>query len=141
MLLGEKYRLELHWEKAIFNKDNVCDLKGAYFSGPVLHNAEKINDNDHIMLDFFHQYFILVKSIYVGKLSWKKVIYNNDVVLLESAKISHDKELNRVPKLLDSDYLVIDTKGHDIEEHYLNLVYKTYVVNEDKNPYNFRNKK
>jgi len=140
MLLGERYKLELHWNSTKFNKDGVCRLVGAYFSGPALSDAEKINDNDHIMLDFFQQYFILVRNVYVGKLSWKKVEYKNDKVFLNEAVIIHASELNTVPQLNDSDYLVIDTKGHDVEEHPYNCVYKTYVVNVDTNPYNFRSK-
>jgi hypothetical protein len=141
MLLGEKYRLELHWSSAVFEKEGVCVLKGAFFSGPALNDAEKINDNDSIMLDFYNQYFILVRNVYVGRLSWGRVEYKKDKVFLYDAKITHATELNRVPKLEQDDFLVIDTKGHDAEEHMYNMVYKTYVVNDDKNPYNFRSKK
>jgi hypothetical protein len=45
--------------------------------------------------------------------------------------------LNRVPKLASTDYLIIDTRGHDVENHHFNLVYKTYVVNEDTQLYKF----
>ena len=50
-MLGEKYRLELSWSKAMY-KDNVCTLCDAYFSGPVLQLAEKIESNNSILLDF-----------------------------------------------------------------------------------------
>lgn len=135
--LGEKFRLELHWEKVVYEKDGVCFLKGAYFSGPVLKQAQKLNNNDHILLDFFQQYFVVVNNVYVAKLSWGEVEYNNNVVVLKEAKILHDTELNKAPKLNDNDYLVIDTKGHEVEEHPFNPVYKTYVVNNDTQLYRF----
>ncbi len=138
MLLGEVYKLKLSWEKVKYEQDGVCKLIGACFSGPVLSNAEKINDNDNIKLDFFTQYLIFVKNVYVGDLSWGEVIYRDKQVILKDAKITHDTELNKVPKLRDTDYLVIDTSNHEMAVHALNLLYTTYVVNEGGEPYNFR---
>jgi len=109
MFLGERYKLELHWEKVKYEQDGMCKLIGAYFSGPVLSNAEKINDNDNIKLDFFTQYLVFVKNVYVGDLSWGEVTYKDKKVILKDAIITHDKELNKVPKLRDTDYLVIIT--------------------------------
>jgi len=139
MLLGERYRLELHWKKAIYEKEGVCDLKGAYFSGPALSDAEEVKSNDKIILDFYSQYIILVKNICVGKLSWGKVTYNkNNTISLADAKISHVTELNKVPKLKNTDYLVIDTSNHEMAIHMFNLMYKTYVVKENGDLYNFK---
>ena len=136
--LFDRYRLELHWDKAIYNRDGVCDLTNATFKGPALAEALKLNDEDHILVDFFSQYIKLVKSVYVAELKWKGVRYNPDgSISLLIATISHDKELNKVPKLNDDDYLIIDTSGHDVENHPYNLVYKTYVVNRDTNLYKF----
>lgn len=139
MLLGEKYRLELHWEKARYEKEGVCDLKGAFFSGPALSDAEEVQPNDEILLDFYSQYIVLVKNVYVGKLSWRAVKYNkNNIISLMDAKITHNTELNRVPKLKDNDYLVIDTSNHEMAVHMFHLTYKTYVVNEGGELYNFK---
>lgn len=139
MKLGEKYRLELHWEKAVYEKEGFCNLKTATFSGPALSDAEEVQPNDEILLDFYSQYMVLVKNVYVAKLSWGKVIYNKDkTISLSDAKISHDSELNRVPKLKDTDYLVIDTSNHEVSIHRFNLTYRTYVVNESGEPYNFK---
>lgn len=140
-LLSERCRLELHWEKAVYNVDNICELKGAYFSGPALSDAEKINSNDCIMLDFFKQYLVLVKNVYVAKLSWRDVIYNkNNTITLKDAIISYDTELNRVPQFKTTDYIVIDTKNHEASVHMYYMFYDSYVVNENCNLYNFRNK-
>jgi len=135
----ERYRLDLHWEKAIYETKGVCKLKNAVFSGPALSDAEEVQSNDEILLDFYSQYIVLVKNIYVGKLSWGAVKYNGDnTISLMNAKITHNTELNRVPKLKDTDYLVIDTSNHEMAVHMFNLTYKTYVVNEGGESYNFR---
>ena len=138
-LLSERYRLELHWGNTIYDKEAECVLVGAYFSGPVLSNAERINDNDFIMLDFYNQYIILTENVYVAKLSWSSVDYTRDTkkVILLGAKITHDTELNRVPKLKDTDYLVINTRDHEAEVHAFSTVYKTYVIKEDNDLCNF----
>lgn len=137
-LLSERYRLELHWEKVKYKQDDICELIGAYFSGPVLSNAEKIQNNDSIKLDFFKQYLIFVKDVYVGELSWTEVVYSGKIVILKDAKITHDSESNKIPKLNDTDYLVIDTANHEMAVHAFNLVYITYVLNKEGEPYNFR---
>jgi len=139
--LSERYRLELHWQQLVYDSPGICKLVNAYFTGPALSDAEKINDNDFIMLDFFKQYVVIVSNVYVAKLSWSTVVYKNDgKVYLNDAIISHDTELNKVPKLNNSDYLIIDTAGHETSQHVFNLVYKTYVVNETTQLYNFRGK-
>ena len=117
----------------------MCDLEGAFFSGPALLDAEEVQDNDEILLDFYSQYLVLVKNVYVGKLSWRAIKYNKDnTISLMDAKITHNTELNRVPKLKDNDYLVIDTSNHEMAVHMFHLTYKTYVVNERGDLYNFR---
>jgi hypothetical protein len=139
--LSERYRLELHWEKLFYDSPGICKLVNAYFVGPALSDAEKINDNDFIMLDFFKQYVVIVSNVYVAKLSWATVVYKNDgKVYLNGTILSHDTELNKVPKLNNNDYLIIDTAGHETAQHAFNLVYKTYVVNEATQLYNFRSK-
>ena len=137
-LLSERYRLELHWKSVIYEQTDVCKINESYFSGPVLSHANKINYNDHIMLDFYSQYIILVKSIFVAKLSWGDVIYNtNSTISLKNTTITHSAELHNVPQLKDTDYLVIDTLNHEEAVHAQHMVYKTFVVNNDGKEYNF----
>ena len=140
-IFSDRYRLELHWKTAIYERDGVCKLNGAYFSGPALVEAARINDNDNIMLDFFQQYIILVENVYVAKFSWVQVKYNkNNTVTLKNAFVTHSTELNKVPKLLNTDHLIIDTSNHETEIHKFNLLYKTYVVNTDIQVYKFGDK-
>jgi hypothetical protein len=136
--IGEMYRLELHWTKVKYEKDGVCELEGAYFSGPALQIANKINNNDSIKIDFHSQYLIFTTNVYIGKLSWGEVVYNKDnVVGLKNARLTHDTELNKVPKLKDGDYLAIDTENHEEAVHRFNLVYVSYVVDENGVLYKF----
>ena len=137
-LLGEKYRLDLRWASVDY-KDNICLLTGAYFSGPALSFAEKIEPNNWINLDFFKQYIVLVSNVYIGKLSWGEVFYNNDKVFLSNCTLTHESELNKVPKLESTDILVIDCQKHERETHAFYTTYKTYVSNRDLQVYNFIN--
>jgi len=138
-MLSERYRLELHWKKAIYEQEGICKLQDCYFSGPALSiTAEKVKDNDSINLDFYKQYVIFVKNAYVAKLSWGEVVYNKDnTVTLKDARLMHDTELNRVPKLKNSDYIAIDTQKHEAATHHLHLVYESFVVNENGELYKF----
>lgn len=137
-LLAEQYRLELHWSKAVYEKNGLCRLENAFFSGPALQIANEINLNDSINIDFYKQYIIFVKNVYVAKLSWGEVVYNKDnTVSLKNATLTHDTELNEVPKLRDTDFIVINTQNHEEATHYLHLVYIAYVVNENGILYKF----
>ena len=136
-LLSERYRLEIHW-KGIVYKEKICLFEGAYFSGPALSSANKINSEDNIILDFYSQYIKFVSGVYVGKFSWGKVKYKDEFVLLESAKLIQE-ELSSVPQLKNDDYLVIDTLNHEEAVHAFNPMYKTYVVNKEIGCYNFNN--
>lgn len=136
--LGDRYRLNLKWDKAVYNVEGVCDLYGASFSGPVLSIAEPIAPNDSINLDFYKQYYILVRSVYVATLHWGEVTYKDGFVLLSDAKITHDTELNKAPKLNNSDYIIINTEGHDSSNNSLLFsTYEAFVVDSDSNLYNF----
>ena len=138
-ILSEKFRLELHWKEIKYEAEERCKLIDACFSGPVLSIAQKIEENSFIDLDFYEQYSIITKNYYVARFSWNKVIYNKDnTVSLGDAYLSHNKDLNKVPKLKNNDFIVIDTKGHEEETHAFNLVYRSYVVNENFIMYNFR---
>ncbi|MGD9158765.1 MAG: hypothetical protein PVG39_10195 [Desulfobacteraceae bacterium] len=142
MRLGERYRLELHWKKIAIPEPGIMTLTGAYFSGPALAEAEKINDNDYIRLDFCSQLIIIASGLYVGDLKWGAVTYGNKsgkpIVKLSDAYIKYDPTLRNIATLKNRDYLVIDTSGHENEKHLYNLLYTTYVVDKDNELYNYR---
>jgi len=135
---SERFRLELYWDEAIYEQEGVCKFKGAKFRGPALNEAQQLNNNDNILLDFFKQYYLIVEDVYVAKFSWGSVKYNSDSsVSLNDARITHNTELNKVPAFKNSDYLVIDTSNHEIDSHPFNPVYRTCVVNTDTSLYRF----
>ena len=139
MLLGEVYRLELHWKKVLRPKAGEMHLVGAYFSGPALAQADKINDNDTIRLDFCSQLVVLVKCVYIGDLRWGEVVYNkNRTITLKNARVEYDPELKGIPNLAAKDYLVIDTSGHENNKHLYNLLYPAYVIDRDSEIYDYR---
>lgn len=138
-LLAEMFRLEIRWQDVLYEQEGVCTFVNAYFTGPVLQIAQKLEEDDHMLLDFYSQYINLVKGTYVGKFSWKGINYSDDSdkVFLNYAVMTHDTELNNVPKLNQNDYFVVDTSNHTLEEHGNNLVYKTYLINADSTMYRF----
>lgn len=137
-LLSERFRLELHWKKCIHSKAGEMHFVGAYFSGPVLKQAAKLQPNDHITLDFCHQTMIIVHNVYTATFAWDGVEYKDDKIFLKAAILMYDEDLKNIPKLNDSDYLVIDTKNHENEKHVYNTLYPTYVVSRDSDLYDYR---
>jgi hypothetical protein len=140
-LISEKFRLEIHWQDAVYSQEGCCELVGAYFSGPALQIAQKINDKDHMMLDLYSQYLTLVKGVYVIKFEWLGVNYSDseNKVFLDKCYLTHTEELNTVPKLKSTDYFVIDTSDHEFSIHKYSLVYKTILIKEDHLRYRFNN--
>ena len=126
----EKYRLELHWGGLDKKDVSRVELSGAYFCGPALKDAEKINDSDTIRMDFTHQFSRIVSSYYFADLFWEGVGYRENFVYLSSAYIKSDfiYDLN---DLSSSDYIIIDTSQHDGERHVYYLVYESVLVNSD----------
>ena len=134
MRVSDFYRLELHWGSAEKNKDASCNLYGAYFSGPVLTHADKINPGDNIVLDLTPQYARILTSYYFTRLEWGEVEYIDDKVLLKDVILKGDF-VNSISNLSDTDYILIDTSKHDGENHLYNLVYAAAVVDKEGEEY------
>jgi hypothetical protein len=138
-LLSEKYRLEIHWDSVEKDKDyGVLYFRGAYFSGPALNAADKINGKDEIKLDFCSQYTILVKNVYIATFAWEGVTYKDKKIYLNKAVLSYDRDVEGIPTLKNNDYIVIDTRNHENEKHYYNMFYPAFAVNKENEMYNFR---
>jgi hypothetical protein len=137
---AEKYRLELRWNKIRYVEDQKAVLEGCYFTGPVLNEMLILNQEDSISLDFVNQYLIFVESFYIASLSWKEVRHTPNKIFLFNVLLEN-RYLNVVPKLKNNDYIIIDTSKHEDEEHLYNLVYTSYLVNENGELYNFREMK
>lgn len=138
--MSEKFRLELCWESVVYLQEGLCELKGAYFSGPALQIAQKINDKDHMLLDLYSQYLVLVRGAYILKCDWNGVSYGNDNrVYLSNCYLTHNEDLNIAPQLKTTDYFIIDTSDHEFSIHQYALVYKTILIKEDHSRYRFNN--
>lgn len=140
--ISEKFTLSFSWETVVYNVLGACEFKGAKFTGPAMQIADPISSNDSIAVDFYSQYFVLVKDVYVGTLSWGEVVYSDDGITanLRDARLTHRSELNKVPTLSDDDWLLIDTVNHVDELHNNYMVYPTYVMKPDKDLYRFSDK-
>lgn len=137
-LLSERYRLELHWQSVERPQPGLMVLTGAYFSGPVLGQAIKLNDNDMIRLDFCDQHFVIVNNVYISDFSWGRATYADKKIHLKPAVMKFDPELKGVPNLVDTDHLVIDTEKHEVSKHAYNMVYPAFVINRDEELYDYR---
>ena len=136
MLLGERYRLEIHWDKVSYEKDGIAKIEGCYLSGPVLKEVEQLNEEDSIALDFVKQYGIFVKHYYIAKLSWEGVRHTLDKIFLDNVKLEN-MNINAVPKMKDDDYIVVDTRNHEDEKHKYQLTYISYLLKSDGSLYVF----
>jgi hypothetical protein len=139
--ISEQFKLEVHWESVSYTQEGRCELVDAYFSGPALKIAQRIKDEDHMMLDLYSQYLVLVKGAYVLKFEWSGVNYNDAEgrVYLSNCYLTHNEDLNKSPQLKGSDYFVIDTSDHEFSVHQFALVYKTILIKEDHTRYRFNN--
>jgi len=136
-MLSEKYRLEIHWDKALYETEQVAKLKNCYLFGPAIKDVWKLQEEDFIDLDFVNQYVVFIDRYYIVRLIWKGVKYSPEKIFLNNAELSN-QNLNVVPKLNKDDYILIDTRNHENEKHAYNLVYASYLLKKDGTFYDFR---
>lgn len=138
-LCREKYRLELHWDKISYSNENIVLLEGAYFSGPVLRDAVKLEAPDFIDLDLTPQLIVVGGSYYIIRLSWSGVSYSEDgtLIYLKEAFFKNDY-LKSIHKIQDNDFVLINTEKHEESTHAYYLVYDSQLIRHTKEPYNYR---
>jgi hypothetical protein len=137
--IAEKFRLEIRWDKVIYEQPGVAKLINCYLSGPVLKEVDEMNEEDYMSLDFKNQYIVFVPYYYVAKLSWKGINREPNKIYLSNAFLRNE-HTNSVPKLNDNDYIVVDTSDHEDEKHQHNLVYPSYLIKETGELYKFGGK-
>jgi len=135
--ISEKYRLELHWDKVIYEQDGIAKLSNCYFIGPVLKEVEEMNQIDSMSLDFGKQYILVVPYYYIANLSWDGVHQTVERIDLYDVVLTN-KYVNSVPKLNDDDYILMDTSKHISEKHHYYLTYPSYLLRFDGDLYSFR---
>ena len=112
----DKYRLELHWNSVTYNREDVAIFEGAYFCGPVFKDAEKLRDEDELIVDMTDQHQILIPEYYQAVLRGKGVEYERDRVFLKEAFL-RGKHVNAVETLGNNDWLLIDCTAHDVQNY------------------------
>lgn len=132
----DKYRLELHWSSCRLVSADTAVLSKAYFTGPVLADAQPIGAPDFIDLDLTPQHLVVLGGYYIVRLSWAGVTYADDRIFLEGARLTNEC-LETVHRLGDRDYMVINTEKHEAEKHPYNLVYPAQTMRGDRAPYVF----
>ena len=135
MYVPEKYRLELHWSSVDCVEDaltglEVAVLGGAYFCGPVLKEAARIQDVDSLVLDMTEQHLIFLPEYYQATLSWAVVSYEGNKVFLKDARVC-GKYVNSIETLRVSDFILINCEQHEEERHPYYLVYWAKICKED----------
>jgi len=130
MQVLNKYRLELHWDKVEYNRDDVAVLKGAYFEGPVLQEAAQLNEEDSLVLDMTKQHMLFMPDYYQATLRWKGLDYKDGRIYLKEASIK-GKYVNSIEALRNDDWLLIDCTEHEMATHVFHLVYWSKVMKED----------
>lgn len=134
--ISERFRLEVHWNKAFYGKEGEVFLENCYLDGPVIKQVGPMNNKDSINLDFVSQYIIFIKSFYIVNLSWDGLTRISDKIYLNNAVLKNTN-LSVLPKLRRNDYIVIDTENHEDEKHNYNMNYTSYLVSGDGTLYNF----
>lgn len=135
----DKHVLELHWLNVRYvdgENGTIVHLDGAYFAGPALRIAAKIQNNESIKLDFTEQYAILLKKYHIANLKWGEVIYSGDIAYLKDAQL-YISDSCVVPNFLSDDFLVIDTSFHEEETHNMYLNYNTRTFSSLREGYVF----
>lgn len=117
MQVLNKYRLELHWVSVSYNREDVAVLRGAYFSGPVLQDAEQVQIEDNLTLDMTDQHLIFppMDGFYQVVLNWKGVEYREGKIFLKEAYVQ-GKYVNSIETLENNDWILIDCREHDTKK-------------------------
>jgi hypothetical protein len=134
--IAEKYILEIHWDKVIYEQEDMAKLYNCYLSGPVLKEVTRMNEKDFMDLDFGHQYVVFINHYYIAKFSWEGVRRTPDRIFLNNVLLTN-KNVNAVPKLNNDDYILIDTKDHVDRKHQYTLTYPSYLIRFDGDKYDF----
>jgi len=137
--VAEKFRLEVHWNKIVYEQNEVAKILGCYLSGPAVKEAAKMNEVDSISLDFANQYIVLLPYYYVAKLSWNGINQMPEKIVLFNT-VLENKHITSIPKLQDTDYIVIDTQDHEDAKHFFHPTYSSYLIRHDGELYNFGSK-
>lgn len=133
MRIQDRYRLEFRWQGLEYDGD-VATFTSAWFTGPVLKYAEKIQPLNDMSLDFTQQNrsnsLFVPRQYYIARLSWGDIIYRDNEVLLDGCKLNHQQS-GTLKNLKDGFYFVIDCSKHEAHMHRKILVYPAWALTQD----------
>jgi hypothetical protein len=137
MKIKQKYTLYFDWENIRY-EDSVAAFDRAFFHGPVMENANRIEPNTYIDLDFTPQNLsscglFIPENFYIARLSWGDVKYHEDnVVELFNCTLSHNKG-GTLRNLQDGQYFILNCERHEETIHHKFLTYEVWVMNNEDN--------
>lgn len=137
----DKYnQLWLKWSKVSHKGNGIVVLKNPEFFGPVLADCAAMDPQGHILLDLTCHFLVIIPKPYIIKLSWDKVL-SQDTTSIKFDKITlEDTELGHLSKLTDKDFILLDCKGHTVEEESkgnYKMSYSAILYNSSMVPYDF----
>ncbi len=134
--IANKYLLEVHWKGVEFINTTNLKVSGCVLSGPATSEISSINKEDYIRLDFSNQYVVLVKDYYISNLSWNGYSKTGNNFNLHNV-ILKTMYPGKIQSIAASDYIMIDTSDHEDDKHNYNLNYKSYLIKQGGELYNF----
>jgi hypothetical protein len=129
--IQEGYQLYLKWNRIRYD-EQIAHFTGAVLTGPVLSQAQAIEPNDFIDLDFTKQNanvdLFLPQHFFIARLAWKDVVYKDNMVELKRCTLIHNKA-GSLKELKNDFSFVVDCSGHEEHMHKNMLVYPAWVLN------------
>jgi hypothetical protein len=131
-LIQEGYRLDFHWKGMRYEGDTAY-FESAWFTGPVIQKAAKVEGDNYMDLDFTEQNMrsgiFLPSYYYIARLKWRGAIYSALGIELTECTLDHRKT-GSLKALKDGMRFHIDCSKHEHHTHHRFLVYPAWVVNE-----------
>jgi hypothetical protein len=130
----------IKWSKVTHKGDGTAILHKPEFFGPVLADCSPLEATGHILLDLTCHFLVIIPKPYTVKLSWDKLL-SQDTTSVKFNKITlEDAELGHLSKLTDRDFILLDCKGHTVEEESrgnYKMSYRAILYNSNMIPYDF----
>lgn len=131
----EQYELYLEWTTLEYVTGAIKFNKSLLY-GPALKNAQRIQENDNMKLDFSAQNFIVIPdpSFNVATLKWQGVNYlRDDVVELKDCVLEYTN-IGLLKNLTPDNFFIVDCERHEERVHAKYLTYIAWVLDNDGNP-------
>lgn len=137
--ISDLTKLWVEWGKIVNIGNGIVDLEKIKFSGPVLLDCMKFENQGHIFLDLTKHFVVVIPRPYIIKMEWDGVIsQDTKQVKIKSMKL-YDGDLGFLNKLKLKDKLLIDCSGHHSDDEAAGkyrLTFESLLYNQYGFPYN-----